>query len=477
MSTVKKNFIYNIIYQLLILILPLITVPYVSRVLGSGGVGVYSYTYSIVSYFSLVCLLGINNYGNRTIAKCKSKKEISINFWSIYSIQIFMTLLMTICYLIYIFTFENSYKMIAIIQIIYIISEMFNINWFFFGLEKFKITISRNIILKILSFILIFIFVKNENDVWKYTLILSMSTLISQIAIFPFLKKEINFEKITFSDIKKHIKPCLILFIPVIAVSLYKTMDKIMLGYLTNVNEVGFYEQAEKIINIPIAIITALGTVMLPRISNLVSKGDNEKVKYYIKKSLNFMMFLAFPICFGLIAISSDFVPLFLGNDFIKSSVLIYYLSFTIIFISFANVIRTEYLIPNEKDKIFVVSVIGGAIINLIVNYLLIPRYLSVGACIGTIIAEFFVMMYQVITIRKELPIFDYLKSISRFFITSLLMFIVVIMIKLLNLNSFITLIIQVVLGSLMYFILNIKYISSIINFKKIKKIFNKNKL
>ena len=207
-----------------------------------------------------------------------------------------------------------------------------------------------------------------------------------------FLKKEIAFVKVNKEDIVKHIKPVLVLFVPVIAISLYKIMDKIMLGYLINVVEVGYYEQAEKIINIPLGLITALGTVMLPRISSLISKGNDKIIKEYIKNSLKFMMFISFPIAFGLIAISSGFIPMFLGIAFTKSALILNYLSVTIIFLSIANVIRTQYLIPKEKDGIYIKSVILGAIINFIINLLLIPRYYSIGACIGTIFAEFSVM-------------------------------------------------------------------------------------
>ncbi|MBR1416417.1 MAG: oligosaccharide flippase family protein [Bacilli bacterium] len=464
MSSIKKNFIYNVLYQILIILIPIITVPYVSRILGADQIGIYSYTYSIVYYFMLISLLGINNYGNRTIAKSRDNKhELSKSFFSIYIIQIIMSILMLILYLLYVLLFENSYKHIALIQSIYIFSCIFDINWLFFGLEKFKITVTRSSLLKIISLILIFIFVKNSNDLSKYTLILAISTLLSQLLLLPFLKKEVNYTKISFNDIKQHIKPCLKLFIPVIAVSIYKIMDKIMLGVMCDISEVGYYEQAEKIISIPIGLITALGTVMLPRISNLIAKKDDIKVKEYINKSISFMMFLAFPIFFGLVGVSEDFIPIFLGSGFIKSSILIYYLASTVLFISFANIIRTEYLIPKEKDNIYIISVILGAIINLIINYLLIPKYQSIGACIGTIFAEFSVMFYQLISIRKELPIINYIKNIIPYFLKALFMFILIYLIKYINILPIYRVILQVIIGIIIYGLLNIKYIKSFI--------------
>lgn len=474
-SQLKKNLIYNVLYQILLLVLPFITVPYVSRVLGVDGIGIYSYTYSVVNYFMLVAMLGINNYGNRTIAKVRDNKDkLSKTFYSIYSIQFIMSILMIMLYLLYIVVFDVKYKSIAQLQIICLLSNMLDINWFFFGLEKFKLTVTRSTIVKIVSLIFIFLFVKQESDLWKYVLILSCSSLFSQLFLFTFLKKEINFIKITISDVLVHIKPILVLFIPVIAISVYKIMDKIMLGNMSVINEVGYYEQAEKIISIPLGIITALGTVMLPRISNLVQNKRDDQVRKYIHKSISFMMFLAFPICFGLISISKEFVLAFLGNGFMKSSVLLSYLSVTIVFLSFANVIRTEYLIPREMDNIYIVSVGLGAVINFVINLLLIPHLSSVGACIGTIAAEFIVMFYQIMAIRKELPVKDYILNSIPYFIKSFIMFIIIYLFNYINISNMIRLVLQVLLGCFIYFLLNIKYVLSIVDIKKYMRKLNK---
>ena len=249
MNNPKKNFIYTIIYQMLIIIIPLITAPYLARVIGAKGVGIYSYTYSIVYYFMLLTMLGVNNYGNRTIAKVRDNKiKLSKNFWSIYIIQLTMGIIMLIIYFGYVMFFDNQYKNIALLQSLYIVSSILDINWFFFGLEEFKKTITRSSFVKISNVILIFIFIKTKSDVWKYTIIMAGMTCISQWILWVFIKNKISFVKIKLSDITKHIKPNLVLFIPVIAVSLYKIMDKIMLGSLINVTEVGFYDISYKLI-------------------------------------------------------------------------------------------------------------------------------------------------------------------------------------------------------------------------------------
>lgn len=479
MSSSKKNFIYNLIYQILILIIPLITTPYLSRVVGAEGVGIYSYTYSIVYYFMLLTLLGVNNYGNRTIAKVRDdKKSLSKNFLGIYFFQLIMGILMSLIYLLYISFLCNDYKNIAIIQFLYIISAILDINWFFFGIEEFKKTITRNTFVKISSVILIFLFVKGPDDLWKYTIIMSGMTCLSQIILWFFLKNKIDFVKINIKDILKHVKQNLILFVPVIAVSLYKMMDKIMLGSLSNVTEVAFYENAEKIVNIPMTLITALGTVMLPRMSNIVANGEKNKIKNTIEKSEKFVLFMSFAMCFGLIGIGYNFASLYFGIEFQKTGTLIMMLSATLPFLAFANVLRTQYLIPNEMDKEYIISVSLGAIINLIMNAILIPKFSSVGACVGTICAEATVAIYQSFALRKELKIIQYLKNGFQFFVKSCIMFIVIYVINYVEMNAYLRLILQVIVGTGIYCLLNLKYINSNIDIKKlVEKIRNRNYL
>ena len=457
----KKNFIYNIIYQILILILPLITVPYVSRILGAEGIGIYSYTYSIAYYFMIIAMLGLNNYGNRAIAKVRDNKEkLSKEFCSIYVFQIITSGIMIIAYLLYVLIFNIQYKIIAIIQIIYIISSTIDINWFFFGIEKFKLTITRNIIIKLLALILVFVFVKTSDDIWKYTIILAGSTLVSNLVLITFLRKYINIVKISKKDIIKHLKPNLILFLPVIAVSIYKIMDKIMLGILSSVTEVGYYENAEKITQVPVGIITALGTVMMPRVTNMLSNQQEDIVKNVLNKTIPFAMFMTFPMVFGLIAVSNDFSVLFFGNEFQKCVLLIQLLSITIIFLAWGNIIRMEYLIPKEKDKEYVMSAFIGAVVNFIMNCIFIPKYASMGACIGTIVAEFFVMFYQSWTIRHELPLKEYVKSSIGFFVKAVIMFVIVIIVgNFIEEDKLKRMIIQILIGIFAYGILNIKYI------------------
>ncbi len=463
-SQMRKNYLYNVLYQMLILVMPLVTIPYVSRILGADGVGIYSYTYSIAYYFVLVAMLGINNYGNRAIAKSRQNKEkLSNTFWSIYFIQLIMSIMMIILYVLYTFMIGNGYPLVTIIQLVYVVSVVFDINWFFFGMEKFKITVMRNIVIKILSIFCIFIFVDSADDLWLYTLIMAGGTFLSQLVLWPFLIKEISLPQYGKVMMRPHIKPCLVLFIPVIAVSLYKVMDKMMLGIMADISELGYYEQAEKLTTFPIAFITAVGVVMLPRMSNLMAMDKMQEIKLAIGKATDFMMFLAYPIAFGLIAISDNFVPLYMGDGFIKSSILLSLLSVTILFISFANAVKAGFMLPKEMDKAYATLTIVGAVVNLVINLLLIPGLQSIGACIGTIIAEFVVMVMQFYYVRKDLPVIRYIKSTAKFLLKGLVMFVIVWPIRWMNLSDIQTVIAQIVIGVAIYAILNYNYIKNLI--------------
>ena len=453
MSNIKKNFMYNIVYQTLIIIIPIVTSPYISRVLGAEKLGIYSYTYSVVYYFMLLAMLGLNNYGNRQIAKVKdNQEELNKNFCSIYALQLCSSIIMIIIYIVYLILGLSSNNEIALIQIIYLISTAFDINWFLFGMEKFRLTVTRNAIIKVITCLSVFLFVRQRDDLYIYTIIMSFGTLTSQLLLWPFLKKYVRFQKVTFKkDIKKHLKPCLILFVPVIAVSLYKIMDKIMLGNMTNMTQVGLYENSEKITNILIGIITSLGVVMLPRMSNLIANGEIEKGKQYIEKSIIFTMFMSSALSFGIMAISNRFVIWYFGEEFSGSGIILKLLAITSIFISIANVIRTQYIIPMERDKSYIVSVSIGAIVNIIANVILIPKYQALGAAVGTIIAEFFVMMYQIIDVRNGLDIFKYLKMGIKYIFIGFMMYILVTNLKIDLDSDLVILIIQIGVGAIFY--------------------------
>lgn len=457
MKQTSKNFIYSIIYQIFTFIIPLVTIPYISRVLGVDNIGVYSYTYSIVSYFMLASMLGINNYGSREIAKLvNNKEEMSKKFFSIYYLQLITNIIMALIYGLFIVITNIEYKNMLVIQLIFLLSCAFDINWFFFGLEEFKITISRNIIIKLLSLVLVFLLVKTNQHLWLYALIMSISTLISQLYLWLFLKKRIIFTKVTFNDIFSNLKQCLILFVPVVAYSIYRIMDKTMIGSLSTITELGLYESAEKIISIPLAFTTALGTIMMPHVSKISS---NQEFEETIKYSFKLCFFFLIPMAIGILVISKDFALVFFGSEFSKSALIMTALTPTIIFGGVTNVVRTNYLIPKSQDKVYVVSTILGAIINLVLNAIFIKPYGALGACIGTIITEFSIMAYQIICTKKVIKFAELFKEIVKFLIQGIAIGFMIYFIGLLINNIYVRLFSQIAVAVSLYMIINISYI------------------
>lgn len=454
MESVKRNFLYNLFYQILTFLLPLITTPYLSRVLGAERTGTYSFSYSIAYYFVMFAMLGLNNYGNREIAKIRDNKfKRSKLFWSIYTLQIATSAVIIIAYALFVFFFRN--ELINWIMLLYVVSSLFDINWFFWGMEEFKITVTRNTLLKITSVIAILLFVKSQDDIYIYAIIMAAGMLLSPILLWPYLRGRIEWVRPEAKDVISHLKPNLILFIPVIAVSLYKVMDKIMLGAMANYTEVGFYDYAEKVIAIPTCCVNALGTVMMPRMANLVAKNDNNAEKKTIYFSMIFGTALATSMSFGLIGIADVFVPFFYGEGYVKCVELFYILLPSCIFLAIANVIRTQFLIPHSMDKEFTVSLVLGACVNLIINITFIPKLQSVGAAVGTLIAEATVCFIQGYFVKDKIELKKYAREILYIFISGLLMAIAVYFMPFIR-NYLLTLCMKIVVGCVVFGILMI---------------------
>lgn len=397
---------------MLLILLPLVTTPYVSRVLGAENLGMYTYTYTAANYFVLFAMLGVKNYGNRSVASVRENKtDMSRTFWEIWGLQALCAVIALCGYAVFVVCFGRENKILFLWQSLFVLSSLFDISWLFSGLEKFSITVTRSIVIKLLSLFAIFLFVKTADDLWKYTLIMALSILLSQLTLWRYLPRYVERCKVGIRGILRHFCAELSLFVPVIAVSLYKMMDKLMLKEMSTYVQVGFYESADRIIGIPLGVITALGTVMLPRMSHLASKSDTDKSMRYIRTSILFAMFMACGMMFGLAAIADDFIPLFLGAAYAPAAVLLQWMAPTVLFIAWANVIRTQYLIPNHKDKSYIVSVLCGAVFNIVCNFLLIPRYQAMGAVIATLGAEALVCMVQTVAVRRQLPVFRYFKE------------------------------------------------------------------
>lgn len=426
-NSISKNYFYNLFYQILVIVMPLITTPYLSRVLGAEAIGIYSYTLSIATYFILFGTLGISLYGQREIAYVQDEdKKKSITFWEIVILKVIM---MAISMTIFWFTYGSGdqYRIYYRLLVIELISQCIDISWFFQGIEEFKKTVIRNSIVKLIFAISIFIFVKSPDDLIKYIIIIAGANLFGNLSLWLYIPKYIK--KIELKDLRifKHLKPTIVLFIPQIAVQIYTVLDKTMLGeMIEDKSEVGFYEQAQKVVKLLLTIVTSLGTVMVPRMANTFAKGDNEQLKKYMYSSFKFVFTLAFPIMAGLLLVSKEFVPIFFGQGYDKVILLINIILPITLFIGMSSIIGTQFLLPTKRQKEFTISVVAGAIFNFIFNFIFIKKYASIGASITTVFAELLVTSIQIYYIRNDIEILKTIKLAKNNIIASMLMLIIV---------------------------------------------------
>lgn len=451
-NTIVKNYLYNAVYQIFSILAPLITMPYVSRVLGATGIGSFSYTESIASYFILFGALGGNLYGQREVAYVQDDPDRrTLVFKEIITFRIITVLAATIIYIIT-FCRTGQYKNFFLILILEVMSSGVDVSWFFQGVQDFKKPVMRNIIIKFLSIVLIFLLVKSEHDTNRYTLCYALPVFISNLSLWFYLPNYITKVKpkkiITF----KHLIPLLTLFIPQVATEVYTVLDKTMIGVLSSdIRQVAFYEQAQKMIKVFVALITALGIVMLPKISHLFAEGKVGEIKERIINSFQFVFFLGFPLMFGIIRISYNFVPLFYGSGYTEVILLMIIMSPIILIIGISNVIGKQYLLPTKKQKAYTISVVVGAISNFTLNLCLIPKFNALGASIATVLAEMIVTLVQFAFIHKEFSLVSILRLSVKYLLIGIVMYISIYFVDSLIDSPFISIICEVIIGAIIY--------------------------
>lgn len=449
-KSIKVNYIYNMLYQLLVIILPIITTPYLARVLHAKGNGIYGYTYSILTYFLLFGNLGITLYGSREIAYSQSDIKKRSNIF--YELLIIRTVTMISAMIVYYFSFAShgTYSFIYKIFLFEMVGNLLDISWFYQGIEDFKKIAIRNFIIKIISLTLVLTLVKSYSDLWKYTLINSLSILLGSLSLWLGIKKYIG--KPGKLNFKRHIKFMIILFIPQVATQIYTVLDKTMIGkMLVDMDEVGYYDQSQKVSRILLTVITSLGTVMVPRMASNYDKKDFDKLLYYMNKAIGFVWMLGCAITFGLIAVAPEFVPLFFGKGYDKVVPLLYVFSFIILAIGINNVLGIQYLIPTKKEKEYTISVVAAAVFNLVLNIILIKCIGTIGAAIASVAAEILIIFIQLFFIRKDFKVgFVFKKGIKYIFMGLIMLVIIKYTGSLFN-NILYSLIIKVISGMVVY--------------------------
>ena len=468
---VLKNYAYNLSYQLLVIILPIITTPYVTRVFSSEDLGTYGYFNSIVTYFILLATLGVANYGTKEISG--HLQEIRKNFWGIYTLQLGATFVSILLYALFCLMLPSMQNPVAYILGLSLVSKGIDISWLFQGLEDFRKITVRNITVKLVGVISIFLFVKSANDLYLYVFLLTIFELLGQLSMWLPAREFIGKPHFDMAYARVHLKPVILLFLPQIAISLYVTLDRTMLGALASTKDVGIYDQALKLVNILLTLVTSLGSVMLPRVSNLLSSGDHKAVNKMHQMSFLIYNLVIFPIIAGMLIVNDDFVQFFLGKDFQDARYAIAIMIFRMFFIGWTNIMGIQILIPHNKNKEFMISTTVPAIVSVGLNLIFLPKLGFIGAAIVSVLTEALVwgiQLYFTRTYLKEVPIVG---SMMKIVLASGLMYGLLTLVKsIVHLSPTLNVVLYAGLGGFIYGTLIL--IFKVVNVKELKQQFAK---
>lgn len=463
---VIKNYLYNLSYQILTIILPIITVPYVTRIFTSEALGNYVFYNSIVSYFSLFAMLGIGVYGTKQIA---AASDVSSTFWNIYVIQLIASILAMAVYIIAIFSIPQMGGIIPLIVGITLFAKMIDISWLFSGKEDFKKITIRNVVIRIIGVISIFTFVKSSDDLYLYVFLIVIFDFLGQFVMWVPAKKFIKRPSFNAKVIKKNLHPIVLLFLPQVAISLYVVLDRTLLGLLGSYSDVGIYEQGQKLISILLKVVSSLGVVMLPRVANLLSERRDKEAQNMVKFSFILYNLIIFPMMFGLIAVNEVFVKLFLGQNFQDVKYVLYVIVFNIMFVGWTNILGYQVLVVRNKNKEFMLSTTIPAFVSVAVNIAVIPFFGYIGASITSVVVEilvFAIQWYYSRNIINKNLLFN--KDLAKIICSSLVMFGAVMLCKMaLGLDGIIGLIIYLAVGGISY--LGMIFLLKTVNIREMK--------
>lgn len=478
MKQITKNYIFSILYQMLNIILPLITTPYVSRVLDVSGVGRNSYVLSIVNYYSLFVILGTYTYGQREIgASQKDKNRYTDVFCNIFLLKIILGIIVLGVYIATVPLYAGNLKPLFIVRILTLLANIIDTSWFFQGMENFKVTVTRQMCVRIFGAIGVFALVKNENDLVLYALIDSVLAFIGNISIIPYLRKYISLfsivkkigqNKITI-NLKKYFFGTMSLFFPQIATSLYMSIDKSMIGFFYRDGaEGGYYEQATKIYMMGLTVVIALTNVLIPRLSLYHQEADKDKASEILHNAITYIFFVGAPLATGISAIGFNLLPWFLGSNFNDACVILQVTSFLILVMGITNLLGYGYLVSMRQQNKYTSTVVFGTIFNICINYCLIPAFGAVGAAVASVFSELVVFVFQYIIVNRQIPLLEMFIENTKYLFYSIIMYsITLYMSKNMNAsikNTFIVIIVGVAAYISLLLVTKDKYLFKVVN-------------
>ncbi len=453
-KSVTNNVLYNMLFQFFTTFLPVITTPYLSRTLGLSQSGVFSFVESIVTLFTVFGVIGTSLYGCRKIAYVRDDKEQLSR--TLYEVLILKLLLFIPVCLVYIpiFCLSGEYSVYFIINIMTVLGSAVEMGWFFNGVEDFKSVTIRNFIIKIIFVVCLFTFIKSPKDLTKYIILVCSTNLLGDLSIWFLLPRYVlPIKKVKNIHPLHHLKESFTLFIPQSANYIYSLSDKAMIGFLTpTLDNVGVYDYAYRIVKMIIGILQSMGYVILSRIANLSAQDNKKDIKKYINKSIDFSLFLGVPMMFGLIGIANTFVPFYLGSEFHEVSRVILVISPLVLITSFNSILGVQLMLAVKKDKEYTIATVTGAVINILLNFALIPILGIYGACLTSIFSEIIVMIIQLHYTKEYISLKNILCGNWKVFFAAIIMFIICKLIGLLQINIILVFLLQMSISVLVYF-------------------------
>ena len=453
-KSLKVNFIMNAILTMSSFIFPLITFPYVSRILMPSGVGKVNFATSVINYFSMIAQLGIPTYGIRACARVRDDREkLTRTAHELLFINIIMSIISYLGLFIALLVVPRlqSDRTLYIIVSFTIILTTIGMEWLYKALEQYTYITVRSLIFKAISVVAMLLLIHSKSDYVLYGAISIFAASASNIFNFINVHRYIGLRPVGNYNIKQHLKPVLVFFSMSVATTIYTNLDTVMLGFMKNDAEVGYYTAAVKIKNILVSVVTSLGTVLLPRASYYIQKGEIDHFKFLSKKALNFVCLLATPLVIYFILYAKQGILLLSGNQYMPAVMPMQLIMFTVLFIGMSNITGIQILVPLGYERIVLYSEIAGALTDLVINFLLIPELASSGAAIGTLVAEAVVLLVQYFSVRKQVPglftSIKYYKIVIAIVLASLGSF----WVAYLNLHTFITLVVSAILFFVIY--------------------------
>ncbi|MCX5774199.1 MAG: flippase [Fusobacteria bacterium] len=452
--SIKKNYFYNFSYTIVNLLVPIVTMPYITRVLGDNNIGINGFTNSITMYFVFIGSLGISIYGNREVARVKDDKyKLSEVFIDLNIIQLMMAGLSIILFLIFVYFQKADLRVCFYAQGLLILSVIFDISWYFQGLEDFKKISIRNMIIRIINVSLIFSLVKNEHSLVIYIIITTGCTVIGQVFMWPFIKNTITLEKYHFEHkrVIVHLKKNSQLLMLQVFIQIYMYLGSTLLGYLSTIAQVAYYTLAIKIIGILLSLSNILNAVIMPRVSNLISKDKLIEAKECIYKSFKATFIVNFPLLVIILVLGKRIVIWYFGMSFLPVTANLQILALNLFIIPFGGIIGIQLLIPMGKERAVKYSPLLGLITNVILGVLIIPHFGSKGASITTLCTEFVGTIYGVFLAKKILNYYRVFSDAKKILIASFIMLVVCAILEKLFNYSMISLFILVVISMVVY--------------------------